>query len=279
MGGATRRPMCRRARSAVLPERLDLGHLAFRVGVRRTQRHPVLAGQLISSRHRLACPSNVAGFRAHGGGLLRRHLAGLATCAAAKLSFWLLGRTPQRNPQPIGGFVPNGPRSVRGARAITDSVRYCLVESSPPSDPEPMGSAPSAGRDRRRRHLTRPERRRLILSLLLSLLIHALLLSLNFGGQELGLPGFEFPWEVRRVEVPELRVVLVPPQVTAPALAATSVADPLQPAPINPPVAVEPVNRPLAPSMQPLRPTAEAIAPKAAPAPEAKPRRDFAIGM
>ena len=59
------------------------------------------------------------------------------------------------------------------------------------------------------------ERRRLALALLLSLLIHALLLSLTFGGQELGLPGFGFPWRDRRVEVPEIRVVLVQPPVAA----------------------------------------------------------------
>ncbi len=49
---------------------------------------------------------------------------------------------------------------------------------------------------------------RLRLALLLSLLLHALLLSLNLEGQEFGLPGFAFPWESRRVEVPDLSVVL-----------------------------------------------------------------------
>ena len=37
------------------------------------------------------------------------------------------------------------------------------------------------------------ERSRLTLAFLLSLLIHTLLLSLTFGGQMLGLPGFSFP--------------------------------------------------------------------------------------
>ncbi len=55
------------------------------------------------------------------------------------------------------------------------------------------------------------ERRRLRLGLLVSLLIHVLLLSLSFGGGEgFGLPGLSFPWEERRAEVPELRVVLTP---------------------------------------------------------------------
>ena len=38
--------------------------------------------------------------------------------------------------------------------------------------------------------------------LALSLLFHALLLSLTFGGQGLGLPGFGFPWQDRRADGP-----------------------------------------------------------------------------
>ena len=77
-------------------------------------------------------------------------------------------------------------------------------------------------------------------SLLLSLLIHGLLLSLTFGGQGLGLPGLGFPWQERRVEVPELRVVLVPAPITPaePAVTpVTSVTQPAQQASIEPPVA------------------------------------------
>ena len=58
------------------------------------------------------------------------------------------------------------------------------------------------------------ERSRLTLAFLLSLLMHTLLLSLTFGGQMLGLPGFSFPWRERRIEAPDLRVSLVPAQVT-----------------------------------------------------------------
>ena len=64
--------------------------------------------------------------------------------------------------------------------------------------------------------MTRVERRRRTLALLLSLLIHALLLSLSFGGQGLGLPGFSFPWQARRAEAPDLRVLLVAPRGAAP---------------------------------------------------------------
>ena len=73
-----------------------------------------------------------------------------------------------------------------------------------------------------------PERRRLTYALLLSLLIHTLLLSLTFGGQGFWLPGFRFPWQDRRIEVTDLRVVVVPAPVTAAEPAVTPVAEPLQ---------------------------------------------------
>jgi hypothetical protein len=86
---------------------------------------------------------------------------------------------------------------------------------TPPSDPKPARSARASGRGPQLSHSIRPERRRLSAALLLSLLVHALLLSLSFGGQGLGLPGLGFPWRDRRIEVPDLRVVLVPARVTA----------------------------------------------------------------
>ncbi len=61
--------------------------------------------------------------------------------------------------------------------------------------------------------------------MLLSLLIHSLLLSLIFGGQGLGFPGFGFPWQDRRIEVPDLRVVLIAAQ--APAADAVSTEPPM----------------------------------------------------
>ena len=69
------------------------------------------------------------------------------------------------------------------------------------------------------------ERRRLTLTFLLSVVLHALLLSLTFGSERLGLPGFGFPWRERRIEVPVLRVVLMPVPV--------NVAEPLQQAAIE----------------------------------------------
>ena len=104
------------------------------------------------------------------------------------------------------------------------------------------------------------ERRRLTLALLLSLLIHTLLLSLISGGQGHGLPGFGFPWRERRIEAPELRIVLVPAQVTAAEPLVTSVEEPLRQASIGQPVVGGPA---LTPSVSPAPiwgGTSEAIA-------------------
>ncbi|MBU7576246.1 MAG: hypothetical protein KAF64_23000, partial [Hydrogenophaga sp.] len=70
-----------------------------------------------------------------------------------------------------------------------------------------------------------PERRRMALALTYSLVFHALLLTLTFGGQGMGLPGFGFPWQERRAEVPTLHVVLgpvQPPSAPPPAVPAPS---------------------------------------------------------
>ena len=71
-----------------------------------------------------------------------------------------------------------------------------------------------------------PESRRLTHALLLSLLIHTLLLSLTFEGHGPWLPGFSFLWQDRRIEAPDLRVVVVPARVTAVEPAVTPVAEP-----------------------------------------------------
>ncbi len=108
------------------------------------------------------------------------------------------------------------------------------------------------------------ERRRQTLALLVSLLVHALLLSLTFGGQGLGLPGFGLPWQARRAEAPALRVVLVPAQAAAPAA-----LQPLQEAPdVQVPAAMA---RPLTAATIPPLPTpaAPVAAVAATPAPAA----------
>jgi outer membrane biosynthesis protein TonB len=136
-----------------------------------------------------------------------------------------------------------------------------------------------------------PERRRLTLALLLSLLIHALLLSLIFGGGG-WLPGFLFPWQDRRIEEPDLRVVVVPAQVPAAAPAAAPVAEALQQESVEQPVASGPALTPPTSGASTPRRAATAIVPKvnlrtestpkaettpkAAPNPEAKPDTDAA---
>ena len=123
-----------------------------------------------------------------------------------------------------------------------------------------------------------PEHRRLTHPLLLSLLIHTLLLSLTFSGQGLWLVGFSFPWQDRRIEVPDLRIVVVPAQVTAAEPAVTLVAQPLQRAWVEQPVASGPAPTPsVSRAPTPRRPAA-AIVPEALPRAEANPGTDDATG-
>ena len=65
------------------------------------------------------------------------------------------------------------------------------------------------------------------------LLIHTLLLSLVFGGEGTGRPGFGFLWQERRIEAPDLRLVLVPAQVKGAGPVDVPVAEPLLRAPIE----------------------------------------------
>jgi hypothetical protein len=87
------------------------------------------------------------------------------------------------------------------------------------------GQSRPAGDGQRLNRLTQPERRSLAIALLVSLLIHLVLLSLTFGGLGPGLPGIGLPWQERRIEAPDLQVVIAPapaaPEVPA---AATGLA-------------------------------------------------------
>jgi hypothetical protein len=118
------------------------------------------------------------------------------------------------------------------------------------------------------------QHRRLALALLLSLIIHALLLSLTFDGEGLGLPGFGFPWRARRIEAPGLIVRLVPPQARLAEPAIPSVAQPLQQAWVEQPSARRPHPTPSARPAPPGR----TIAPSVRPAAEAKPTRNAPAG-
>jgi len=115
------------------------------------------------------------------------------------------------------------------------------------------------------------EQKRLAFALLLSLLIHALLLSLTFGGEGLGLPSFGFPWRERRIEAPDLRILLVPAPVTATTQDGASVKDPVPPASNSQRVPGGlVVTPPTSPAPSPES-TAAAVSPKARPTAHGKP--------
>jgi membrane protein involved in colicin uptake len=138
----------------------------------------------------------------------------------------------------------------------------------------------ATGRPEREGTLLSPEQRRLTDALLLSLLIHAWLLSLTFGSQGWWLPGFGVPWQDRRIEEPNLRVVVVPPQVTAeePAITEPAAAEPSQQTWVEQPVASTTPPTPTAPRSPTPRPTTAAIVPKADRSAEANPTTDAATG-
>ena len=146
-----------------------------------------------------------------------------------------------------------------------------------PSDRLPASAVDAAGLGWRPVRCASP-RKRLCLSLLLSLLAHALLLSLTFSGQEFGLPGFGFPWQDRRIEVPDLHVVLAPAPLTDPKPAITSPPLPLPPVSIEQTVAAGPAavtfRSPQQPPTQPARATVARSTPKAkaSPKPKSKPK-------
>ena len=86
-----------------------------------------------------------------------------------------------------------------------------------------------------------PQPRRLSVAVAFSLALHALVLSLTIGGQGFGRPGFGFPWQERRVEVPDLQVFLLPPAESAAAPGATAGPVPLlvpEPLPVAVPAPV-----------------------------------------
>ena len=148
------------------------------------------------------------------------------------------------------------------------------VTPTPPAEqPAPLlpqaddpGPGPGFGADARRA----PEPRRLAWAVLASLLVHAMLLSLNFGGSEPGLPGLGWPWKERRGQVPDVRLVLQPAPATAepaPAgvLEAAAAREPT-PADVRAPTSLEAQSEPDA--------SAGSDAPAPAPAPAALMRAD-----
>jgi hypothetical protein len=94
--------------------------------------------------------------------------------------------------------------------------------------------------------LTR-DQSRLTIALLLSLLFHALLLSLQFGIPGLGLPGLQMPWDERRALVPALTVRIVGTNRTAGAAATSTATEAALPASGEKPRALPPSLNPAAP--------------------------------
>ena len=123
-----------------------------------------------------------------------------------------------------------------------------------------------------------PERRRLTCAVLLSLVIHASLLSLTFGGQGLWLPGFGFRWQDRGIEARDLRVEVVPAQVKATEPAVTLVAVPVKQAWVEQPVARWPALTPSVHSAPTPRRNAAAIMREAHPTGGVDPSPDAASG-
>jgi TonB family protein len=93
-------------------------------------------------------------------------------------------------------------------------TRSSAVQSSH-SAPEPERPPQTSGHGQARKRRAIADIRRLTTPLLISLLFHALLLSLTFGDQASGLPGLGIPWRERRVVAPDLRVELVRAPVAA----------------------------------------------------------------
>jgi TonB C terminal len=139
---------------------------------------------------------------------------------------------------------------------------------TPPSASKTAGARQAAIHGQALSQRMSPERRRLTLGVLLSLLFHTLLLSLLFGGQGSGLPGFGFPWQDRRTEVPDLRVDLAPAPVVA--------AEPLPSARGGQPVATEPAMMTLVDPAPPPTVTLAANTPPASPGKVAKSKANAA---
>jgi len=152
-----------------------------------------------------------------------------------------------------------------GARSPMSSIERAMLKRLPVSAggrPEIIG-APHPPLPARPRGNT--DRKRFALSFLLSLLIHALLLNLTFGGKGLGLPGFNFPWNERRIEAPELLLVLIPTLVES--------QRPLPPAPVRRTVPDGSALESTKQRTEPRKPSASATLAEVIPGTELRPAR------
>lgn len=169
----------------------------------------------------------------------------------------------------VDGPIPDSDAGARLSSTASSAVQQ------QPSEPKPAPS-PGAGDVQRPSQRTGDELRRLTLTFLLSLLIHALLLSLTFGDEESGLPGFGFPWRERRIEAPALRVRLVPAPTAAAEPADTSIKEPMQQTASEQAIAARPTRTPPVSSAPTRGRPAEAIVPKVEATAEAAQKPDVA---
>ena len=146
------------------------------------------------------------------------------------------------NEAPVHNAIPAAKQPVRLDLPL--SPKGSSAAQTPPSASRRASSRRVTGRARQPSRPASRESERLASALLLSVLAHSLLLNLTFGGQGLGRPGFGFPWGNRRIEVPDLRLVLFPTHTTAADPVKASVAEPLQQAAIEEPAASVPTAPP-----------------------------------
>ena len=181
-----------------------------------------------------------------------RRLSGDTTSGAARRQLEAVGyRSPahglRTTTNGIRSRFPPAPSPARPIRPRTRQPRPLVDRSDfpaptvrPSRDNRPMARkeissvfekvAPRPASERASR-----ERTDLAFALLLSLMIHALLLSLAFGGEGFGIAGLDFAWRIRRIEVPDLHVVIDPAHVRQAKPAVLSVPEPSQRASIEPP--------------------------------------------
>jgi outer membrane biosynthesis protein TonB len=109
-----------------------------------------------------------------------------------------------------------------GAEGAPPAARIAGAEAKRVSARGPSNPAAAANPRQRTARRLSADLKRLTPALIASILVHALLLSLTFAGDGLGLPGLHLPWRDRLGQVPNLRVVLQSEAGSPSAIAATS---------------------------------------------------------
>ena len=176
-------------------------------------------------------------------------------------------------------------------RSISFPCSGGRVESTCAPNIVPILPAPAAVPEQRQRSMLEYHRlerradrqrmsadyRRLTYALLLSLVLHALMLALTFGGEGRWLLNFSFPWKDRRTNEPDLRVVVAPPLVTPAATPTAPIVGPSPQASVEQPGTGAPALAPSASGTPTLAPSSAASRPEP-PTPPANAKIDGATG-